>query len=262
MILRNILARFVTSANSYSEESSVVSCPKDFNLSSSNGALAQDGSKSISVNERDMNNESLSELKEFSNREQIPKKRFDSEEINFPNEYARTSAFAKLCVKRRWNVALGIDQNTPLKLLNGSEKSNIFRTGRPPRRTTIVVAYWKVDEWVLGVLCDASPSRCPFGMPFWPPTRYARSEVYLRKISDTLKFVEQAIDSGKWVFAFDCDFVQLTENSPGPVGTEVHRACLGAAHWWHWKQHSAETGDRTELGDDYADSTNLSEDTI
>ncbi|KAM3324077.1 pumilio 12 isoform X1 [Capsicum chacoense] len=89
----------VTSANSYSEESSAVSCPKDFNLSSSTGSLARDGSKLIGVNERYMNNESLGELKEFSNREQLPNKRFDSEDIHLPNEQAITSAFAELRVK-------------------------------------------------------------------------------------------------------------------------------------------------------------------
>ncbi|KAM3233710.1 hypothetical protein P3L10_019069 [Capsicum annuum] len=53
----------ITFTNSYSEESSAVSYPKDFNLSSLNEALAWDGSKMTSVNEKYMNNERLGELK-------------------------------------------------------------------------------------------------------------------------------------------------------------------------------------------------------
>ncbi|PHU14023.1 hypothetical protein BC332_15228 [Capsicum chinense] len=52
----------VTFTNSYSEESSAVSYPKDFNLSSLNEALARDRSKMTSVNEKYMNNERLGEL--------------------------------------------------------------------------------------------------------------------------------------------------------------------------------------------------------
>ncbi|KAH0765056.1 hypothetical protein KY285_000927 [Solanum tuberosum] len=86
----------VTSGNSYSEESGVINCPKDFNLTSSNG----DGSKPIGVTEKYISNEILGKLKEFGNRvEQLPNKRFESEEINLPNEQAIASAFAELRVK-------------------------------------------------------------------------------------------------------------------------------------------------------------------
>ncbi|KAG5631253.1 hypothetical protein H5410_002970 [Solanum commersonii] len=86
----------VTSGNSYSEESGVINCPKDFNLTSSNG----DGSKPIGVTETYICNEILGKLKEFGNRvEQLPNKRFESEEINLPNEQAIASAFAELRVK-------------------------------------------------------------------------------------------------------------------------------------------------------------------
>ncbi|KAK4729682.1 hypothetical protein R3W88_022670 [Solanum pinnatisectum] len=38
----------------------------------------------------------------------------------------------------------------------------------------------------------------------------ARSEVYLRKTTSTLKLVEQSINPRDRIFVLDCDFVQLT----------------------------------------------------
>lgn len=116
----------VTSGNSYSEESGVINCPKDINLTSSNG----DGSKLIGVTETYMSNEIiLGKLKEFCNRvEQLPNKRFESEEINLPNEQAIASAFAELRVKEG-AFSAPMANSTPLldhlAVVNGQCKNSL-----------------------------------------------------------------------------------------------------------------------------------------
>ncbi|XP_059281728.1 pumilio homolog 12 isoform X1 [Lycium ferocissimum] len=134
----------VTSGNSYSEESGAINCPKDFNLASSNGTLALHRSKPIGI---------LGELKEFGNRvEQLPNKRFESEEINLPNEQAITSAFAELRVKDGALLECAAN-STPLlnhlAVVNGQCKNSL---GKIPSN---------LDSQVLVVPSPRTPNNLP-----------------------------------------------------------------------------------------------------
>ncbi|XP_016469600.1 pumilio homolog 12-like [Nicotiana tabacum] len=171
----------VTSGNSYPEESGAINCPKDQKLVSSNGALALDRSKTIGVSERYKTNGILGELKEFGNRVQTPtKKRFESEEINLPNEQAITSAFAELHVKdgNLLDSAAPLASSTPLlnhlAVVNGQHKNGL---GKIPSN---------LDSKVVVVPSPRTPNNLPTAFNGFSPIgeNYGHQSGYVHRMEN------------------------------------------------------------------------------
>ncbi|KAJ8574033.1 hypothetical protein K7X08_010544 [Anisodus acutangulus] len=140
----------ITSGNSYSEESGFMNCPKDFNLASSNG------SKPIGI---------LGELKVFGNRvEQLPNKRFESEEINLPNEHAITSAFAELRVKD------GVLLESPAPLANSTPLLNHLALVNGQCKSSLGKIPLNLDSQVLVVPSPRTPNNLPSAFNGFSPS--------------------------------------------------------------------------------------------